>query len=55
MSYKWEVNVWDHATGSDHYYWLQIYAGPSIFKAIYCMWWAKREGWKDCIKLEYRP
>jgi hypothetical protein len=54
MGYKWEVNVWDSAVDSDHFYWLQIYAGPSMFKSIYYMWWAKRNGW-HCIKLEYRP
>jgi len=54
MGWRWEVSTWDHAVGSDHFYWLQIYAGPSMFKAIYYMWWAKREGW-HCIKLEYRP
>ena len=54
MGWEYEVGVWDHAEGSDHFYWLQIYAGPSIIKAIYNMWWAKRQGWK-CIKLEWRP
>jgi uncharacterized membrane protein len=54
MGYKWEVNVWDSAVDSDYFYWLQIYAGDSLLKAIYYMWWAKRNGW-HCIKLEYRP
>jgi hypothetical protein len=54
MGWKYEVNVWESAVGSGHYYWLQIYAGPSLFKAIKTMWWCKRQGWK-CIKLEYRP
>lgn len=53
MGYTYEINVWDHATNTDHYYWLQIYAGESLFKAIYYMLWAKRQGW-SCIKLEYR-
>lgn len=53
MGWRYEINVWDHAVDGP-YYWLQIYAGPSIIQAIYNMWWAKRNGWK-CIKLEYRP
>ena len=53
MGWKYEVNVWDCPVDGP-YYWLQIYAGPNIFKAVYNMWWAKRQGWK-CIKLEYRP
>jgi hypothetical protein len=53
MGWTYEVNVWNYpAHGSKE--WLQIYAGESIMKAIYEMWWAKRKGWK-CIKLEYRP
>jgi len=54
MGYKYEVHAWEHAVGSDRYYWLQIYTGDSLFKAIRNMWWAKRQGW-ECIKLEYRP
>jgi hypothetical protein len=54
MGYKYEVNVWESAMGSNHFYWLQIYTGESLFKALYNVWWAKRQGWK-CIKLEYRP
>ena len=53
MGWRYEVNVWDSAVDGP-YYWLQIYAGPSVIQAIYNMWWAKRNGWK-CIKLEYRP
>jgi hypothetical protein len=53
MGWRYEVNVWDRAVDGP-YYWLQIYAGPSVIQAIYNMWWAKRNGWK-CIKLEYRP
>ena len=53
MGWRYEVNVWDNAVDGP-YYWLQIYAGPSIIQAIYNMWWAKRNGWK-CIRLEYRP
>ncbi len=53
MGWKYEANVWDGPVDGD-FKWLQIYAGPSIIKAIYNMWWAKRNGWK-CIKLEYRP
>lgn len=54
MGYTFEINVWESADGSSHYYWLQIYIGDSLIKAIYNMWWAKRQGWK-CIKLEWRP
>ena len=52
MGYTFEVNAWDR--NDDGYYWLQIYAGNSIMKAVYNLWWAKRNGWK-CIKLEWRP
>ena len=54
MGWKYEVSTWDSAFGSERFYWLQIYAGDNLFKAIYYMIWAKRQGWK-CIKLEYRP
>ena len=54
MGYKYEVNAWDHAIGSDHWYWLKIYEGNNLFKALYCMWWAKRNGWL-CMKFEWRP
>ena len=53
MGWTYEVNVWDGPTDGP-YKWLQIYAGESIIKAMYNMWWAKRNGWK-CIKLVYRP
>lgn len=53
MGYKYEVNVWDHAVDG-HYYWVQIYAGGSLIKALYYLWWGRRQGWA-CIKLEYRP
>lgn len=53
MGWKYEVNVWDHVVDGP-YYWLQIYAGDSIIKAISKMIWAKCNGWK-CIKLEWRP
>ena len=52
MGYTFEVNAWDR--NDDGYYWLQIYAGNSIMKAVYNLWWAKRQGW-GCIKLEWRP
>ena len=54
MGYKYEVNAWDHAIGSDRWYWLKIYEGNNLFKALYCMWWAKRNGWL-CMKFEWRP
>lgn len=57
MGYTYEVHVWDGPIGSDNYgdyKWLQIYCGESVLKAMYYMWWAKRNGWK-CIKLEWRP
>lgn len=53
MGWKYEVNVWDHSMG-EPYYWLQIYDGDSIIKAVSKMIWAKTNGWK-CIKLEWRP
>jgi len=53
MGYKWQVGAWDHAVDSDHFYWLQIYDGPSMLKAIYHMWWARRNGWHR-IKLELK-
>lgn len=52
MGYTFEVNAWECV--KDHCYWLQIYAGNSIMKAVYHLWWAKRQGW-GCIKLEWRP
>lgn len=52
MGWKYEVNVWDGPVDGPGY-WLMLYTGPSIIKAIYNIWWAKRNGWK-CIKLEYR-
>ena len=54
MGYKYEVHAWDHAVGSERYYWVKIWEGQSLFKALYYMWWAKNEGW-ECMKLEYRP
>ena len=54
MGNTYEVKVWESAEGSDHFYWLEIYRGESLLKAIYNLWWCKRHGWK-CIKLEYRP
>lgn len=54
MGWKYSVEVWESAIGSDHFYWLQIYGGPSIIKSIYYVLWAKRQGWK-CIKFEWRP
>jgi hypothetical protein len=53
MGNTFEVLVWDHALGGE-FYWLEIYRGENIFKAIYNLWWAKRNGWM-CIKLEWRP
>ena len=52
MGYTFEVNAWECV--EDRCYWLQIYAGNSIMKAVYNLWWAKRQGW-GCIKLEWRP
>ena len=54
MGNKFEVLAWESADGSTHYYWLEIYRGESLFKALYNLFWAKRQGWK-CIKLEWRP
>lgn len=53
MGWKFEVNVWDGPVDGP-YYWLHIYGGDSIIKALYNLCWAKRQGWK-CIKLEWRP
>jgi hypothetical protein len=53
MGNTYEVLVWDGPDGGP-YNWLEIYRGESLFKAIYKIWWAKKNGWK-CIKLEYRP
>jgi hypothetical protein len=53
MGYTYEINVWDGPIDGD-YKWLQIYCGESVLKAVYYMWWAKRNGWL-CIKLEWRP
>ena len=53
MGYTYEINVWDGPIDGD-YKWLQIYCGESALKAMYQMWWAKRNGWQ-CIKLEWRP
>ena len=54
MGNKFEVKAWEAAIGSDHYYWLEIYRGESLIKALYNLWWARCQGWK-CIKLEWRP
>jgi len=54
MGWTYEVCAWESAVGSDHYYWLQIYAGESLLKAFYYMWWCKRQGW-NCFKLVVRP
>ena len=54
MSNTYFVKAWDHAVGSDHYYWLEIYRGESLFKALYYLWWCRKNGWKH-IRLEYRP
>jgi hypothetical protein len=54
MGNTYVVLVWESAVDSDHYYWLEIYRGESLFQTIKNIWWAKRQGWK-CIKLEYRP
>lgn len=53
MGWKFEVDVWDGPVDGT-FNWLQIYAGNSMLKAAYNLWWAKRNGWK-CIKLEWRP
>lgn len=53
MGHKYEVQVWDGPVDGP-FHWMTLYAGWSIFTAIYQMWWAKRNGWK-CIKLEWRP
>lgn len=49
-----EVKVWKSAKDGDRYYWLSIYQGESLLKALYNMWWAKRQGWK-CVAWEWRP
>lgn len=54
MGNTYVVMAWDTAVGSNNYYWLEIYRGESLFKALYNLWWCKKNGWK-CIKLEYRP
>ncbi len=54
MGNKFEVHAWESAGESSHYYWLEIYRGESLLKALYNLFWAKRQGWK-CIKLEWRP
>ena len=54
MGNTYEVKAWESAVDSDHFYWLEIYRGESLLKALYNLWWCKRNGWK-CIKLEYRP
>ena len=54
MGWKYVVEVWDSPIDGDRWYWLQIYAGDSLFKAIYYMIWAKRNGW-HCMKFEWRP
>jgi hypothetical protein len=53
MGYEFEVDVWDGPVDGD-FNWLTIHQGSSIIKALYNLWWAKRQGWK-CIKLEWRP
>lgn len=53
MGWKYTVEVWDGSNESKHWYWLKIYEGNSLFKGIYYMWWAKRNGW-HCMKLEWR-
>ena len=54
MGNKFEVLAWESAGESSHYYWLETYRGESLLKALYNLFWAKRQGWK-CIKLEWRP
>lgn len=54
MGNTYVVLAWDHAEGSDHFYWLEIYRGENLFKALYYLWWCKKNGFQ-CIKLEYRP
>lgn len=54
MGNTYEVKAWDHAVDSDHYYWLEIYRGESLFKSLYYLWWCRKNGWKH-IRLEYRP
>lgn len=53
MGFEFEVYVWD-GPADGKFKWLAIYHGSSIIKAVYYMWWAKRNGWQ-CIKLEWRP
>jgi len=55
MGNTYEVKAWESADPRrDQAYWLEIYRGESLIKALYNLWWCKRNGWK-CIKLEYRP
>ncbi len=54
MGNEFEVKAWEAADNSDHYYWLEIYRGENLIKALYYLFWAKKQGWK-CIKLEWRP
>lgn len=53
MGYKYEISAWERADGSNHWYWLQIYSGDSIIKAIYYLIWSRRQGW-CCVKFEWR-
>ena len=53
MGNTYVVMAWDTPDNSP-YYWLEIYRGESLLKALYNLWWCKKNGWK-CIKLEYRP
>jgi hypothetical protein len=53
MGWTYEVNVWDGPVDGP-YKWMQIYYGDSLLKAVYNIWWAKRNGWK-CIEMKYRP
>lgn len=53
MGNKFELLVWDGPINGP-YNWLEIYRGESLLKALYYLFWTKRQGWK-CIKLEWRP
>jgi hypothetical protein len=45
MGVEFEVYVYD-GPADGKFKWLTVYQGSSIIKAVYYMWWAKRNGWQ---------
>jgi len=53
MGNTWEIYVWKFVGKRPAFQYVIYWQGESVFKAIYKMWRAKREGF-GCVRLEWR-